>query len=86
MLAGGSDDSWSWNAAEQTIEPGADGVREVNLFPQGTGSPGNRGTVDIGSSNNSTADIARQIVHGISPEDLEHHGGKLELDEGGRWI
>jgi hypothetical protein len=39
--------------------------------------------VDIGSSNNSTADIARQIVYGISSADLGHHGGKLEFDENG---
>jgi hypothetical protein len=39
--------------------------------------------VDIGSSNNSTSDIARQIVEGVSPDDLEHHGGKLELDDNG---
>jgi len=83
LLAGTASDQWTWNAATQTISAGADGVLEVNLFPQGTGSPGNRGTVDIGDSNNSTADIARQIVYGISPEDLSHHGGKLELDENG---
>ncbi len=54
------------------------------MFPQGTGSPGNRGTVDIGSSNNSTADIARQIVHGISPSDFAQLGGKLEFDDSGK--
>jgi hypothetical protein len=48
-----------------------DGVKEVNLYPQGTGSPGNRGTVDIGGSNNSTKDIARQILEGISDEDVQ---------------
>jgi len=79
LMAGGGTDSWSWNAAAGTVQSGGDGVREVNLYPQGTGSPGNRGTVDIGSCNNSTADIARQIVYGISAEDLEHLGGKIEL-------
>ena len=74
---GNASDNWRWNAATKTITAGSDGVLEVNLFPQGTGSPGNRGTVDIGSSNNSTADIARQIVYGISPSDLAHHGGSL---------
>ncbi|MCA9269095.1 MAG: hypothetical protein KDA41_11520, partial [Planctomycetales bacterium] len=83
MLAGGGTDDWTWNTESQAIECGADGVREVNLYPQGTGSPGNRGTVDIGSNNNSTADIARQILHGASPEDMAHHGGVLELDENG---
>jgi Flp pilus assembly protein TadG len=83
LLAGNATDQWTWNPATQTITAGADGVKEVNLFPQGTGSPGNRGTVDIGSSNNSTSDLARQIVYGISPSDLAHHGGKLEFDENG---
>lgn len=84
MLAGGGSDDWSWNVAEKTLHAGSDGVREVNLFPQGTGSPGNRGTVDIGSSNNSTADIARQIIDGVSKEDLEYHDGKLEFDDCGK--
>jgi Flp pilus assembly protein TadG len=83
LLQGNASDNWRWHADTKTISAGSDGIREVNLFPQGTGSPGNRGTVDIGSSNNSTADIARQIVHGISPSDLEYHGGSLNLDEGG---
>ena len=83
LLNGQTADQWTWNAANGTVSAGSDGVLEVNLFPQGTGSPGNRGTVDIGSSNNSTADIARQIVHGISAEDFAHHGGALVFDENG---
>jgi hypothetical protein len=83
LLAGNATDQWTYNSASQTVTSGADGVKEVNLFPQGTGSPGNRGTIDIGDCGNSTADIARQIVNGISPTDLAHHGGKLEFDENG---
>jgi Flp pilus assembly protein TadG len=83
LLAGSATDQWTWNAGAKTISAGADGVKEVNLFPQGTGSPGNRGTIDIGGSNNSTSDIARQILNGVSPADLAHHGGKLEFDENG---
>ena len=83
MLAGGGEDNWRWNSNTQQVQPGSDGIREVNLYPQGTGSPGNRGTVDIGSSNNSTNDIARQIVEGVSPGDLAHHGGKLEFNAQG---
>jgi hypothetical protein len=55
----------------------------LNLFPQGTGSPGNRGTANIGASNNSTATLCRQIVSGISPEDLAHYPNGLALDENG---
>lgn len=78
------EDRWKWDPVEQKVKLGSDGIREVNLYPQGTGSPGNRGTVDIGSSNNSTADIARQVVNGISASDLAYHGGKLGFDKNGK--
>lgn len=84
LLAGSASDSWNYNATTKTVSSGSDGVLEVNLYPQGIGLPGNRGTVDIGSSNNSTADISRQITDGISVSDLAHHGGKLEFDSNGK--
>jgi hypothetical protein len=65
------------------VTAGSDGDREVNLYPQGTGSPGNRGTVDIGGANNSTADIARQIVHGISAADIQALGKELKFNSNG---
>jgi hypothetical protein len=80
LVAGTTTDNYSWNSTTKTVGAGSDGTREVNLYPQGTGSPGNRGTVDIGSSNNSTSDISRQIVYGVNASDLAHHGGKLEFD------
>jgi Flp pilus assembly protein TadG len=80
LLDGNAGDEWSYDKDTGEVSHEGDGIREVNLYPQGTGSPGNRGTVDIGGSNNSTNDIARQIVDGVSPADLEHHGGKLEFD------
>ena len=84
LLAGNGQDQYRYTTAESGgVFSGSDGILEVNLFPQNTGAPGNRGTVDIGSSNNSTADLKRQITEGISAEDLEHHGGKLELDSNG---
>lgn len=84
FIANVGSDNYSWNTSTKTVSPGSDGWVEVNLFPQGTGSPGNRGTVDIGSSNNSTADIARQIVYGISPSDLAYHNGALEFNAEGK--
>src|SRR5690606_33966716 len=72
--AGEGTDHWTWNPETKSISPGPDGHPEVNLYPQGTGSPGNRGMVDIGSSNNSTSDIARQILYGVSPADLAYLG------------
>lgn len=83
MLDGIGTDDWTWDSANSEIDCGGDGILEVNLYPQGTGSPGNRGTVDIGSNNNSTNDIARQILYGISAADLAYHGGSLEFDEYG---
>jgi Flp pilus assembly protein TadG len=77
-------DKYTWNEETETVSSGADGLIEVNLFPQGTGSPGNRGTVDIGPSNNSTADIARQIKEGISPSDFAAMGGKVEFGSNGK--
>jgi Flp pilus assembly protein TadG len=84
LIANSGTDNYHWNAKTKQVEAGSDGLVEVNLFPQGTGSPGNRGTVDIGSSNNSTSDIARQILHGISASDLAALGGKLQLDGSGK--
>ncbi|MGI9427666.1 MAG: Tad domain-containing protein, partial [Bythopirellula sp.] len=76
-------DNYCWHPESKTVSAGSDGWMEVNLYPQGDLTPGNRGTVDIGSSNNSTSDIARQILYGISPADMAVHGGKIELDHCG---
>lgn len=83
LMNGGGNDNFSYNPDTKAVASGSDGVREVNLYPQGTGAPGNRGTVDIGGSNNSTADIARQIVYGISPNDLAQIGGELKFNNHG---
>ena len=76
-------DTYKYNPSNGTVTAGGDGIREVNLYPQGTGSPGNRGTVDIGGANNSTADIARQIVHGISQQDIQELGKDLKFNSEG---
>lgn len=64
------------------VSSGTDEFHECNLYPQGTGLPGNRGTVDIGGSNNSTSDISRQILEGISQQDLADLGHDLCFDSG----
>jgi Flp pilus assembly protein TadG len=83
MLGGLGADAWKWDAVNGRVVSGSDGAKEVNLYPQGTGSAGNRGTVDIGNNSNSTRDIARQITDGVSQADLEPYGGELVLDENG---
>lgn len=84
MLAGGGSDHYRFDPQQNKVVTGSDGIREVNLYPQGTGSPGNRGTVDIGGANNSTSDIARQIVYGISEQDLIDLGRPLVLADDGK--
>ncbi len=76
-------DTYSYDPSTGSVTAGGDGIREVNLYPQGTGSPGNRGTVDIGGANNSTADIARQIVYGISEADIDELGKELKFNTDG---
>jgi len=84
MIAGNTPDTF--HCVGTNVSSGSDGYHECNLYPQGTGSPGNRGTVDIGSSNNSTADIRRQIIHGISAQDLHDLGKPLCLDANGELL
>jgi hypothetical protein len=82
-LTGGGADNYSYNSVSQSLTPGSDGMPEMNLYPQGTGAPGNRGTVDVGGSNNSTADLARQIVYGVSAADFAALGKPLVFGSDG---
>jgi Flp pilus assembly protein TadG len=81
VVAGRTSDGF--RMVQGQVSSGSDGLHECNLYPQGTGSPGNRGTVDIGGSNNSTADLSRQILHGISRQDFIDLGRPLEFDSKG---
>ncbi len=65
-------DNYSYNENNGSVSSGSDGVLEMNMYPNGTVAlpPGNRGTVDLGSPNNSTADISRQILHGMNEFDF----------------
>ena len=63
-----------------------DGVPEVNIYPDANSAmpSGNRGTVDIGSPNNSTADLKRQIQNGINASDLDWFpNGELRFNDNG---
>jgi len=84
LLAGSGKDEFRYDAKTGKVLPGKDGMREFNLYPQDTGSGGNRGTVDIGNPANSVGDIARQITGGITPADLDYVGGKLEFNAEGK--
>ncbi|UCG31554.1 MAG: hypothetical protein JSU68_07790 [Phycisphaerales bacterium] len=79
------EDNWAYDPLTEHVTPGQDGLPELNLYPgsgEGQLPPGNFGTIDIGGSNNSTADIVRQLLDGVSAEDLEYHGGELNLSDG----
>ena len=83
-------DDYSYDPGTGTVSSGSDGVLELNLYP-GAGAnqlpPGNYGTVDIGSNNNSSADIARQILYGVNADDLSYFGGgQLVLGEDGTLV
>lgn len=86
--AGGvpSGDNYTYNSDTGAITAGGDGIFELNLYPgagDGQLPPGNFGTVDIGSSNNSTADISRQIRYGVNEADLAYFGGEFSLGSDG---
>ncbi len=82
-------DDYTYDPVTGTVSPGGDGIPEMKLYPNKDGIcgqedlPGNFGTIDIGPSNNSTDDIRRQIIYGISQADLDAIGGLLMTDEGG---
>jgi Flp pilus assembly protein TadG len=53
--------------------------REINLLSTNEAS-GNWGAVDFGNTNNSTADLSRQIRYGLNDSDLQSLGGQIDLD------
>lgn len=84
--ANSGNDNYSFDPITGEVYAGADGLPELNLYPgsgQGQLPPGNFGTVDIGSSNNSTADLSRQILYGVNESDLAYYGGELKLGPDG---
>ena len=82
--SGTGSDNWRWDESTNTVVLGSDNIKEINLFPQASGWAAKRGTVDIGSSSNSTADLARQIVQGISKQEMLDLGKPLEFDGTGK--
>ncbi|NQV27207.1 MAG: hypothetical protein HQ518_22900 [Rhodopirellula sp.] len=82
MLDGVGGDDYEFNAELNQVAESPDGILEVNIYPTGSSAlpPGNRGTVDIGSPNNSTSDLKRQILEGINADDMAWFGGELRFD------
>ncbi|OYW16747.1 MAG: hypothetical protein B7Z55_13955, partial [Planctomycetales bacterium 12-60-4] len=78
LINGTGSDDYSYNPSTGAVTSGGDGILEVDLYPYGNGAlpPGNRGTVDLGSPNNSTNDLKRQILYGLNAYDLSFFGGE----------
>lgn len=85
---GNGPDELGYDEENFTVYNGSDGLPEINLYPQsfpaggedeGGLTPGNFGTVDIGDTNNATPDIIRQILYGVSAEDLAYHNDGADL-------
>ena len=83
LCAGHTEDNWCWDAEDAEIDCVAGRHSRSQSVPSRYRFARQSGTVDIGSNNNSTNDIARQILEGISPEDLEYHDGELKFDDNG---
>jgi hypothetical protein len=87
VVQGNGQDLFTRNDETGAVTSGADGIHECKLYPLSNGSddtlpPGNFGTVDIGSSGNSAADVARQILYGPNEADLAHYpNGEFKLNE-----
>jgi Flp pilus assembly protein TadG len=77
-------DNYKVDPDSGAIQPGRDGIRELELFPLDTGAGGNFGTVDLGSDNSNTPTLRRQITDGLTREDLAFHGGELALNDRGQ--
>ncbi len=84
LMAGVGADKYAYDPATGKVTSGKDGILEVDLYPSGSSlmPPGNRGQVDLGSPNNSTSDVKRQILYGLNAYDLSFFGGKISTENG----
>jgi Flp pilus assembly protein TadG len=70
MMANTTTDQYTYNASNNTVTSGADGVTESQLYPVANGSPGNWGTINVGVTSNSASVLGAQIRYGITPSQL----------------
>jgi hypothetical protein len=81
MMAGATQDQYTYNASNNTVSSGADGVTESVLYPVSSGSPGNWGTIKVGVTDNSSSTISAQIQSGITPAQLATYpNSTIQLD------
>jgi len=82
----GFKDQYRFDSSNNSVHSGSDSSSEVNIYPHTNSSlpSGNRGTVDFGSSNNSTADLKRQIENGLNDYDLSFFpNNEIKLNDQG---
>ena len=85
LLEATEPDQYKYNKGTGTVTLAADNMAEINIYPKkdGTLPSGNLGTVNLGAPNNSTADIERQILYGLSAEDLSYFpNNELSVENG----
>ena len=71
-------DQYAWDAFNESILSGSDGVREVKLYPHNS-APGNFGLLNIGTPNQGTPALRNHIENGVPPEDFEAEVGTSVL-------
>lgn len=91
-------DAFSVDPSTNTVISGGDGIPELNIFPGGAGNqggagngggslqltPGNWGTLNIPTGNNSTQHLGEQIRFGLSQADLAGYpNGEFKLNSDG---
>jgi hypothetical protein len=85
-------DQYSYDHPNEMIQNAPDGIREIRLYPyplSGSGyeeGDGNFGILNIGTGNQGLQALRDQIMHGVTPEDLEMEVGTSDLtfhDDGG---
>jgi hypothetical protein len=71
MMAGTTTDNYTYNVGTNSVTSGVgDNIHESQLYPVGSGSPGNWGTINVGVTSNSTSVLGSQIRYGITPAQL----------------
>jgi hypothetical protein len=81
LLNGTGSDSYKYNSSTGTVSAGSDGVKELNIYPLTT-TAGNRGTINLGVSNNSTSVLNQQILNGLTASQLAAYGGQMSFESG----
>ncbi|HKB03890.1 MAG TPA: pilus assembly protein TadG-related protein [Gemmataceae bacterium] len=64
-------DNWTVRP-DGSVVSGPDGIKEIVLFSDTNNKPGNFGSLDIGSSQNGTPELDRQILYGPTAEDFQN--------------